>query len=240
VTILGSVTVARSRSSLVTRLLSQLGQKNGGLGKMKPSGLPLSGVVATLSFDYVERITERHTMLPSDFRNLRSGPVMEAVGINSSTVRAWIRNNGFKLGDRESRESGNPRYDLADVARLTMMEFLTDRLGMPAQPAVTTTNFAWDTFALLADAELAAIGERKRSECPRLIMLLERVDGLHRPRIITYAELVAETDARSSILETRIELREIVRMARDRLAYELGVSTSDFRHDFADAPEGTL
>jgi hypothetical protein len=176
-------------------------------------------------------------MKSDDFRNLRAGPIIEAGAVKDSTVRAWIRNNGLEFGDRKDRDFGNPRYGLVDAARLTMMRFLVERLKMPAGPAVATTNFASVQLAILSERELAAIDNPGNApDGKRMVMLLDRVDGLHQPEILDHRDVMQREGNRGLILETRIDLREIVRMARDRLAMALGQSTSGFRHDFVDAP----
>ncbi len=173
-------------------------------------------------------------MISDEFRNLRAGAVTSAAGVKDSTMRAWIRNNGLILGDREKRESGNPRYDLVDAARLTLMRFLFERLMMPAGGAVALVNAASDHFIVLADAELKALDTPgSSSEGRRYVMLVDRIEEANKPWIGLHDDPWASSD-RAPILEIRIELREVVRMARDRLASIVGISFASLRHDFAD------
>jgi hypothetical protein len=168
-------------------------------------------------------------MLKSDnMRNLLGGPLYDAASpVKGGTVRAWVANNGLRLGDREERDAGKPRYDVADVARLLLMHWLTSRQTMSAKVAADMTNAAWQHIAVLSDIELAAMDVGGAPEMPRYIMSYDRVDGMHRPTIAHYSQ---SNHPRGPIMETRIELRELVRMARDRLCMVVGVDFKGLHH----------
>lgn len=168
-------------------------------------------------------------------RNLLAGPLYDAASpVKGGTVRAWVANNELRLGDREGRDVGKPRYDLADAARLLLMHWLTSRQAMNAQVAADMTNAAWAHIAMLSDIELEAMDIGGAPAMPRFILSFDRVDGEHRPMIAPYSH---SDHPRAPIMETRIELRELVRFARDRLCMVLGVEFSGLHHEFADTVE---
>jgi hypothetical protein len=183
------------------------------------------------------------SMLTSDqLRNLRAGPVCAGALVKPGTMRAWIANNELRLGDREGRESGNPRYDLADCARLTMLGELSDA-GMAAASAVWIVNKAWDYFITIAERELRGIDDTSQApDCPRYILSvpISAFTSETNPtiRLWSHPDEVAErNDTRGVWMVFRAELREIVRRARDVLiTVGLGESLAGLRHDFADAP----
>lgn len=166
-------------------------------------------------------------MLTSNhLQNLRAGPVMRAGGVKDGTVRAWRMNNNLTVG-REPMGGGYPRYDLADAARLTMMRYLMERLQMPAQAAATTTNAAHSIFALLAMHEFQAIDCPEGAARPeRYVMVLDRVDETFAPEIYPEDRLAARG---SRILEVRVQLNELVELARDNLVAAIGESPLDLR-----------
>lgn len=165
-------------------------------------------------------------------RNLLGGPLYDAASpVKGGTVRAWVANNELRLGDREERDAGKPRYDMADVARLLLMNWLTSRQAMSAQVAADMTNAAWQHIAVLSDIELAAMDVGGTPQMPRYVLSFDRIDGMHRPTITHYSQ---SNHPRGPIMETRIELRELVRMARDRLCMVVGVDFKGLHHEFAD------
>jgi len=171
-------------------------------------------------------------MKSDNMRNLLGGPLYDAASpVKGGTVRAWVANNELRLGDREERDAGKPRYDMADVARLLLMYWLTSRQAMSAQVAADMTNAAWQHIAVLSDIELAAMDVGGAPQMPRYILSFDRVDGMHRPTIAHYSQ---SNHPRGPIMETRIELRELVRMARDRLCMVVGVDFKGLHHEFAD------
>ena len=161
-----------------------------------------------------------------------------AGGVEGRTTRAWVGINGLKLGDREERDRGHPLHGLPDAARVLLMRFLTQRLAMKAQAAADITNASSETIELICDHELASIDNLgRRPTAPRYILSFDRVDGMHRPTIARFDDEAVANKSRGPIMETRVELREVVRMARDNLVSALGFSTKDLPHDFADAPD---
>jgi hypothetical protein len=182
-------------------------------------------------------------MLTSDtLRNLRAGPVISAGRMNDATIRTWVANFGLKLGDREGREAGNPRYDLADGARVFMLHLLTKQARMAAEPAVWVVNHASAHLALIAEYELRGIDNPAQPpECPRYILTLPAsaftVETNPEIRLFSDPGAIADRESnRGRWLEIVMDLREIVRAARDNLLSQLGHSTAGLRHDFADAP----
>lgn len=180
-------------------------------------------------------------MIDADvFRNLRAGPVFKAGRINDATIRGWIANYGLELGDRAEREAGRPLYDLADCARVFMLHILTKKIHMEAEPAVWIVNKAHTHIAHIAAKELAAIGTGEAPDCPRyeLTMPAMSLDVTTNPEIRLHSSPAAVADrnaSRGRWCEIVMDLREIVRHARNELANVQGFSTSGLRHDFADA-----
>ncbi|HUD95068.1 hypothetical protein, partial [Sphingobium sp.] len=175
-------------------------------------------------------------------RHLRAGPVLEAGRMNDATIRGWVARYDLKLGDRAARESGNPRYDLADCARVFMLHILTENLRINGKTAVWIVNKAHVYIGIIAEYELSAIDKGCAPDCPRYILTLPAA-SLHseiNPEIRLYGEAAAIADReanRGRWCEIVMDLREIVRHARNALTNVLGHSTSGLRHDFADAPE---
>ena len=182
-------------------------------------------------------------MLMSDhLRHLRAGPIMAAGRMKDVTVRRLIAAHDLKLGDRGERESGNPRYDLADAARVFMLHILMMKIGMSGEAATWIVNRAHEHVALIAEAELAAITSGSAPDCPRFELRLPAMalDVPTDPEIRLHSDPDAIADRESNRgrwCEIVMDLREIVRGARDALVAELGHSTFGLRHDFADAPD---
>lgn len=182
-------------------------------------------------------------MKSDDLRNLRVGPVIAAGRMNDATIRGMKFEHGLKLGDRDSREIGNPRYDLADCARVFLLHILIKKLRMSSQPAVWAVNKAYSYIFMIAEGELAAIDSGGVPKCPRYEMRLSAMglDVEYDPEIRLYSspEAVAERNStRGRYGDIVIDLREIVRGARDQLAATLGHSVlTELRHDFMDAPD---
>lgn len=167
---------------------------------------------------------------------------MAAGRMKDVTVRRLIAAHGLRLGDRDEREAGNPRYDLADASRVFMLHILMMKIGMSGEAATWVVNKAYSHIAVIADAELSAIASGSAPECPRYELKLPAMslDVETNPEIRLYSAPEAVADRESSRgrwCEIVMDLREIVRGARDALVNELGYSTSILRHDFADAPE---
>ncbi|WP_188658169.1 hypothetical protein [Sphingomonas metalli] len=159
------------------------------------------------------------------FQNLRAGPVMAGVGVNSSTVRAWIRNNGLKLSDDRGALDKRPLYDLADAGRLYLMRILTTRLGMPAQLAADATNAATLIIEGLAAWQKLRMDGGESAVAPdQWIMVLGGLDGTSAPSFYT-ADVVKERGF--VIAEVFVDLRAVVRMALEGLCNVLGVSVFD-------------
>ena len=181
-------------------------------------------------------------MNSDELRHLRAGPVISAGRMNDATIRGLIAEHGLKLGDREGRETGNPRYDLADCARVFLLHILIKKLRMGSEPAVWAVNAAHAHLGVIAEGELAAIGTGEAPDCPRYELRLPAMslDAETNPVIRLYSDPDAISDRDSSRglwCEIVMDLREIVRGARDALVNRLGHSTSGLRHDFADALE---
>jgi len=179
-----------------------------------------------------------------DLRNLRAGPVIAAGRMSDATVRGLVANHGLKLGDREARETGNPRYDLADCARVFMLHLLMNKARQPGAAAVWAVNAAYPYISEIAEAELCAIDTGDAPECPRYEAVLSvfSLDVETNPEIRLWSDprSVADRESSRGLCGMIVwDLREIVRYARDQLVTELGHSSlHDLRHDFADAPEG--
>ncbi len=146
------------------------------------------------------------------------------------------------LGDRSTRETGNPRYDLADCARLFMLHILTKKIRMDARPAIWVVNKAYDYIAEIAEAELQAIGTGAAPDCPRYELMLPAMslDVETNPEIRLYTDEASIADRESNRgmwCKITMDLREIVRHARNELSCVMGHSLSGLRHDFADAQE---
>ena len=182
-------------------------------------------------------------MIVSDqLRSLRAGPVLEAGRMNDATIRGWVARYDLRLGDRADREGGNPRYDLADCARIFMLHILTDNVRMSGKAAVWVVNKAHAYIGMIAEHELAAMDQRIAPDCPRYILKLPAasLQAETDPEIRLYSDpaAIAERDAsRGRWCEIVMDLREIVRHARNALTNTLGYSTSGLRHDFVDAPD---
>lgn len=179
--------------------------------------------------------------LSSAFQNLRAGPVVRAggFGLKDATIRKWV-SQGLKLADRETRDTGAPRYDLADAARLFMLDQLTRRARMDSAPAIRAVNCAWTHLALIASHELDALDDPTDAPAtPRYeLQMLDATENASDPVILLVGseEYIAQRQAdRGLWLSITMDLREIVREARNRLAIELGVDMSHARFDFADA-----
>lgn len=162
--------------------------------------------------------------------------------MNNATIRGWIADYDLELGDRSERGSGNPRYNLADCARVFMLHILTKKIRMDAKVAVWVVNKAQTHIAAIAAAELAAIGTGAAPKCPRYELKLPAMslDSETNPEIRLYSDPAAIADRESNRgrwCELTMDLREIVRHARDALANELGYSTSNLRHDFYGAED---
>ncbi|WP_155276389.1 hypothetical protein [Sphingobium yanoikuyae] len=183
-----------------------------------------------------------HMITSNEMRGLRAGPIMEAGRMNDATVRGWVARYDLKLGDRLSRESGNPRYDLADCARVFMLHILTENLRVNGKIAVWVVNKAHPYIGMIAEHELAAMDKGGVPACPRYILTLPAamLDAEVNPEIRLYSDAAAVADRESNRgrwCEIVMDLREIVRHARNALTNVLGHSTAGLRHDFADAPE---
>lgn len=182
-------------------------------------------------------------MLKSDdLQNLRAGPVIAAGRMKDVTIRGLVSEHGLRLGDRETRDAGNPRYDLADSARVFMLHMLMSKVGMSGQSAVWIVNKAYDHLAAIAAIELATIDTGAAPDCPRYELILPimalRAETNPEIRLHSSPEAVADrAENRGRWGEIVMDLREIVRGARDALVNQLGHSTSGLRHDFADAPD---
>ena len=175
-----------------------------------------------------------------DLRNLRAGPVISAGGLKDSTVRQLIFSHALRLGDREERESGNPQYDLGDAARIFTLYLLIKKIGMSGKTAVWAVNKAYNHITDIAEAELAAIDSGESPECPRYEFMLPAMalDVETNPEIRLHSapEAVGDRESnRGRWCEIVLDLREIVRGARDNLVSALGHSTIGLSHDFADA-----
>ncbi|WP_176500549.1 hypothetical protein [Sphingomonas sp. HMP9] len=159
--------------------------------------------------------------------------------MSDATIRTWVANHGLVLGDRHVRGEGNPRYDLSDCARLFMLHILTKKLRMDSKPAVYAVNSAVEKLTEIAEEETAAIDARRVPECQRYVMTMSAmsIDSETKPEITLYSDpqaIANRNDSRGLWCEVVIDLREIVRAARDALVNELGYSTSGLSHDFAD------
>lgn len=180
-------------------------------------------------------------MIKSDnLRNLRAGPVIAAGRMKDVTIRGLVSAHGLKLGDREDREAGNPRYDLADCARVFMLHMLIIKIGMSGETAVWAVNKAYAQLAEIAAGELTAMDSGEAPDCPRYELRLPAMslDIETNPDIHLYSSAEAEADRKANRgrwCEIVMDLREIVRGARDALVNQLGHSTAGLRHDFADA-----
>lgn len=186
--------------------------------------------------------TDFNMITANELRNLRAGPVVRAGRMNDATIRGLIANHELKLGDRERREGGNPRYDLADCARVFLLYILTKKLRMSSEPAVWAVNKAHRYLELIAQRELAAIDSGEAPDCPRYELRLSAMslDAETDPEIRLYSDPAAVADRESNRgrwCEIVVDLREIVRGARNQLVNELGYSTAGLRHDFVDALE---
>lgn len=163
--------------------------------------------------------------------------------MNDATIRTYVANFGLEIGDRDTRETGNPRYGLADTACAFMLSLLTKGLQMPARNAVWVVNAARAHLATIAAFELVGIDDpSKPPECPRFIlsMPVSAMSAETNPEIRLFSDPGAVADRASNrgpSLEITMDLREIVRGARNNLINELGFSIAGLRHDFADAPE---
>jgi hypothetical protein len=158
------------------------------------------------------------------------------------TIRGLVAAHGLKLGDRDARDTGNPRYDLADCARVFMLHMLIIKIGMRGETAVWAVNKAYDHLKMIAEGELAAIDSGEAPDCPRYELRLPAMslDVETNPDIRLHSAAEAKADRaenRGRWCEVVMDLREIVRGARDALVNQLGHSTSGLRHDFADAPD---
>ncbi|RZF65861.1 hypothetical protein EWE75_04205 [Sphingomonas populi] len=162
--------------------------------------------------------------------------------MNDGTLRTWVKVHNLRIGDRADRDAGNPRYDLADCARMVMLDLLVIQAGMPAASAIWATNAAYTHIALIAEAELAAIDSGCAPKCARYILRLpvSAMKTQTNPTIRRFNDPDETSDresARGLMGEFQMDLREVVRAARDRLAGVLGHSPSELRNDFADAPD---
>lgn len=178
-------------------------------------------------------------MIKSDaLRGLRAGPVIAAGRMKDVTIRGLVAAHGLKLGDRDAREAGNPRYDLADCARVFMLHMLIIKIGMRGETAVWAVNKAYDHLQAIAEGEMAGIDSGEAPDCPRYELRLPAMslDVETNPEIRLYSAVDA-AEKRGRWCEIVMDLREIVRGARDALVNQLGHSTSGLRHDFADAPD---
>jgi hypothetical protein len=111
---------------------------------------------------------------------------------------------------------------------------------MRPELAVWAVNKAHDHLDEIAAAELDAIDTGAVPDCPRYIFSLPAMslDAETNPEIRLFSdpEAVADReDNRGKWCEIVMDLREVVRGARDQLVNRLGFSTSGLRHDFADA-----
>ena len=175
-------------------------------------------------------------------RDLRAGPVIAAGRVNDATIRGLVANHDLRLGDREGREVGNPRYDLADCARVLLLHILVKKLRMRSEPAVWAVNKAYEPLALIAERELTAMGTGEAPDCPRYELRLSAMslDTETNPEIRLYSDPQAVADRESNrglMCEIVMDLREIVRSARNELVNGAGHSTDGLRHDFADAQD---
>lgn len=182
-------------------------------------------------------------MLTSNhFRNLRAGPVVQAGRMNDATVRGLVAKHGLRLGDRDARDAGNPRYDLADAARLFVLHILMKKIGMAASAAVMAVNEAYDQLKLIAERELEAIDTGEAPDCPRYLLSFSAmsIDTDTRPDVMLHSDPRAVADRQSKRggwCNVQMELREIVRQVRNEMANSFGYSIRSLRHDFSDAPE---
>ncbi|MFN3677197.1 MAG: hypothetical protein ACK4TC_14580 [Sphingomonas pseudosanguinis] len=165
------------------------------------------------------------------FQNLRSGAVIRSSGANENTVRAWLRNNHLRLSEDRNVPGVQPRYNLADAARLKLMHMLTTRFTLAAMVAAEVTNEAANHIDVLSSAELTRLDGLSTSS-PQWIMVLGSGDGTLRPEIMT-AEVVRERGFVA--IEMFVDLRAIVRLSRDALLNQLPdpkPSLFDLPHDF--------
>lgn len=178
-------------------------------------------------------------MFSDDLRNLRVGPILKATGMNGATIRGLVALHGLRLGDRDNRDSGAPRYDLADCARLTLLFILMKNIKMPGGPAVFAVNKVYGEISEIAEAELAAIDSQSVAACPRYIMTLTGLltEQEMAPQVMLHSSFGARLkreQPRGDLCEIVTELREVVRFARDRLASVVGVPAEALNNDFAD------
>ena len=150
------------------------------------------------------------------FQNLRGGTVYAAATVHPGTARAWVANNGLRVGTRNDPQ-GHPRYDLADATRLLLMQFLTARHGMQAQAAADIVNGVHGHIGMSAGAYLDQLDDPNfKSTWKRNLVAFMTTS--QRPEVRTLAEHIRDVQSRAIVSETVIDLRAAVSLAAANFA----------------------